>query len=237
VEVHVLLAPVKRSRIFEHVLDQIRSLVADGRLRPGDQLPPERELASMLAVSRASVREALRALEVQGLISGKQGGGTFIREMSPEVLVQRLAIAAPGQEQSIREILEIRELIEPGVARLAAQRVTPELIEELERQCALHRERVKHGQNYADVDTAFHFTLAVAAQNGTLLRLQNTISDMLQETRAERLLGPERPLRSLRGHEQILDAVRRHDGQAAYDATLQHISEVRDTILAVSTSR
>lgn len=87
------------------------------------------------------------------------------------------------------------------------------------------------------VDTAFHFTLAVAAQNRTLLRLQNTISDMLQETRAESLLGSDRPLRSLRGPEQILDAVRNHDGQAAHDATLRHILEVRDTILAAASQR
>lgn len=228
-----MLSPIKRSRIFEHIVEQIRERVADGSLRPGTRLPPERVLAETLGVSRTSVREALRALELQGIIQGKQGGGTYIQDMSTEVLVQRLAAAAGKGEETVTEILELRELIEPGVARLAAERATAEHIAELERWCEQHRARVAAGQSYAAEDTAFHYAVAVAAGNSTLLRLQNTIADMLRETRAESLLGPDRPLRSLRGHEQILEAIRLHDGEAAYRATLQHISEVRDTILAL----
>ncbi|MBI4492482.1 MAG: FadR family transcriptional regulator [Chloroflexi bacterium] len=228
-----MLAPVKKTRIYEHIVEQICALVAEGKLKPGDQLPPERELASTLRVSRTSVREALRALEVQGLILGRQGGGTFVKEMSAELLVQRLAASLGRGARAIEELLEVRELIEPGIARRAAERATPEAIGELERLLERQRAKVAAGESYVDEDTAFHYTLAVAAANQTLLRLQDTIRDMLRETRASSLLGGDRPIRSLRGHEQILDAVRRHDGEAAYQATLGHISEVRETILGL----
>src|ERR1700738_741711 len=98
----VLLEPVKRSRIYEHIVEQIHALIREGRWAPGDQIPPERELAERFRVSRTSVREALRALEMQGIIDSRQGGGTFVRTADTEALVPPLAAAilrghrAPG---------------------------------------------------------------------------------------------------------------------------------------------
>src|SRR5689334_25415513 len=94
----VLIEPVKRSRIYQHIVDQIHALVREGRWAPGDQIPPERELAERFRVSRTSVREALRALEMQGVIESRQGGGTFVRSADPEQLVAPLAAAIlPGR--------------------------------------------------------------------------------------------------------------------------------------------
>src|SRR5688572_14232538 len=88
-----LLEPVRRSRIYEHIVEQIQALIGEGKLKPGDQLPPERLLAETFGVSRTSVREALRALELSGFIEGRQGGGTFVRARSASELVQPLASA------------------------------------------------------------------------------------------------------------------------------------------------
>src|SRR5215212_9830282 len=115
------LAPVKRSRIYEHIVQQIRVLIEDGRWGPGTQLPPERELAERLRVSRTSVREALRVLEMQGMLETRQGGGTFVRSADTEALIAPLAAAILQGRREMSQILEVRELLEPGIARLAAR--------------------------------------------------------------------------------------------------------------------
>ena len=227
----VLIEPVKRSRIYEHIVEQIRALIREGRWAPGDQIPPERELAERFRVSRTSVREALRALEMQGVIDSRQGGGTFVRTADTEALVPPLAAAILRGRRELAEVLEVRELIEPGIARQAAQRATEEHIVELERLLQRQHDCIAHGRSFVEEDTAFHYTLARAADNHILLRLHNVILDLLRESRQSYLHVPDRPQLSLRGHEAILSAVRAHDPERAYGASLAHISEVRDGIL------
>jgi GntR family transcriptional regulator, transcriptional repressor for pyruvate dehydrogenase complex len=227
----VLLEPVKRSRIYEHIVEQIHALIREGRWAPGDQIPPERELAERFRVSRTSVREALRALEMQGVIESRQGGGTFIRTADTEALVPPLAAAILRGQRELAEVLEVRELIEPGIARLAATRATVEHIAELENLLERQRDCILNGRPFVDEDTAFHYTLARAADNHILLRLHNVILDVLRESRQSYLHVPDRPQTSLRGHEAILAAVHAHDAEAAYGASLAHITEVRDKIL------
>ena len=136
----VLLEPVKRSRVYEHIVEQIHALIREGRWAPGDQIPPERELAERFRVSRTSVREALRALEMQGIIDSRQGGGTFVRTADTEALVPPLAAAILRGRRELAEVLEVRELIEPGIARLAATRATAEHASELETLLERQRE-------------------------------------------------------------------------------------------------
>lgn len=226
-----MLEPVRRSRIYEHIVDQIHALIREGRWAPGDQIPPERELAERFRVSRTSVREALRALEMQGIIESRQGGGTFVRSADTEALVPPLAAAILRGQREMAEVLEVRELIEPGIARLAALRATPEHVLELEQTLERQRACIAEGLPFVDEDTAFHYTLARAADNHILLRLHNVILDVLRESRQTYLHVPDRPQMSLRGHEAILAAVRANDGGAAQQASLAHITEVRDGIL------
>jgi GntR family transcriptional repressor for pyruvate dehydrogenase complex len=227
----MLLEPVKRSRIYEHIVGQIRALIREGRWAPGDQIPPERELAERFRVSRTSVREALRALEMQGVIESRQGGGTFVRTADTEALVPPLAAAILRGQRELAEVLEVRELIEPGIARLAAMRATAEHVGELEHLLERQRECIAAGRPFVDEDTAFHYTLARAADNHILLRLHNVILDLLRESRQSYLHVPDRPHMSLRGHEAILGAIKDHNADRAYEASLAHISEVRDGIL------
>ena len=227
----VPLEPVKRSRIYEHIVEQIHALIREGRWAPGDQIPPERELAERFRVSRTSVREALRALEMQGVIDSRQGGGTFVRTADTETLVGPLAAAILRGRRELAEVLEVRELIEPGIARLAATRATAEHVLELENLLERQRECIAAGRSFVEEDTAFHYTLAKAADNHILLRLHNVILDVLRESRQSYLHVPDRPQMSLRGHEAMLAAVKARDADAAYRASLTHISEVRDGIL------
>jgi GntR family transcriptional repressor for pyruvate dehydrogenase complex len=227
----VVLEPVKRSRIYEHIVDQIHALIREGRWAPGDQIPPERELAERFRVSRTSVREALRALEMQGVIESRQGGGTFVRTADTEALIPPLAAAILRGQRELTEVLEVRELIEPGIARLAARRATAEHVAELEQLLERQRECIANERPFVDEDTAFHYTLARASDNHILLRLHNVILDLLRESRQSDLHVPDRPQMSLRGHEAILAAVVARDSEAAYLASLAHITEVRDGIL------
>jgi GntR family transcriptional repressor for pyruvate dehydrogenase complex len=135
--------------------------------------------------------------------------------------------------RELAEVLEVRELIEPGIARRAALRATPEHVSELEALLERQRECIAQGRSFVEEDTAFHYTLARAADNHILLRLHNVILDLLRESRQSYLHVPDRPQTSLRGHEAILGAIKARDPEAAYDASLAHISEVREGIMQV----
>lgn len=226
-----LLEPVRRSRVYEHIVEQIHALIADGKLKAGDQLPPERVLAETFRVSRTSVREALRALELSGFVEGRQGGGTFVRAPSADDLVQPLASALLIGKRELLDVLEVREMIEPALARLAAHRARAEQIAELEAILDRQAEKVRLGESYPEEDAAFHHVIAIAADNPLVLRLLDVVLDLLRELRAGYLQGGGRPSRSLEGHRRILESIKRQDGEAAFRATLEHISQVRERLV------
>src|SRR6266852_3577595 len=109
------LEPIKSTRIYEEIVRQIKTMITEGRLKSGDQLPPERDLAEKFLVSRTSVREALRALESLGLIEIRPGEGTFVREVSIEALIEPLALVMASQRGAIAELFEARRLLEPAI--------------------------------------------------------------------------------------------------------------------------
>jgi GntR family transcriptional repressor for pyruvate dehydrogenase complex len=224
------LEPVRRSRIYEHIVEQIQRLIQQGELAPGDQLPPERTLAELFQVSRASVREALRALELRGLIEGRQGGGTFVKAISSEDLVPPLAAALLAGRAEMDQLMEVRMMIEPHVAELAAVRASPQAIAQMEELLERQARRIEQGEIPIEEDTAFHNALAVSIGNGVLLRLLNLIVDLLEESRARWFQSPDRPMKSLIGHRNVLAAIKRRDQAAAYQAMLEHLREVRETL-------
>src|SRR3989449_1381053 len=132
-EPSIELGPIKSTRIYEEIVRQVKQLIAEGRLKSGDQLPPERDLAEKFVVSRTSVREARRALESLGFVEIRPGEGTFIREVSVEALIEPLALVMASQRGAIAELFEARRLLEPAIAALAAGRATPEELSEMER--------------------------------------------------------------------------------------------------------
>jgi DNA-binding FadR family transcriptional regulator len=135
------IEPIKSTRIYEEIVRQIKGMIGEGRLKSGDQLPPERDLAEKFIVSRTSVREALRALESVGLIEIRPGEGTFVREVSVDALVEPLALVLVSQREMIGELFEARRLLEPAIAGLAARRAR----DEARRGAALIRELHTYG--------------------------------------------------------------------------------------------
>lgn len=218
--------PIKSTRIYEAIVRQIRGMIAEGRLKSGDRLPPERELAEKFVVSRTSVREALRALESLGLVEIRAGEGTFVREVSVESLIQPLALVVASQREAIAELFEARRLLEPIIAGLAATRATAEEREEMERILDEQAREVGLGGTGIVQDARFHVALGAAAHNRAITRIVNAIMDLLAQSREESLSMPGRPERSHQDHRQILAAIAARDADAAREAMRDHVVAV-----------
>ncbi len=227
----VELAPIKSTRIYEEIVRQVKQMISEGRLKSGDRLPPERDLAEKFVVSRTSVREALRALESLGLIEIRPGEGTFVREVSVEALIAPLALVMTSQREAIHELFEARRLLEPALAALAASRATPEEIQEMERILEAQAKEVAAGHTGFAQDAQFHAAIGAAAHNRAITRIAHAIMDLLTQSREESLNTPGRPTRSHEDHRRVLAAVAARDERLARQAMLDHIEAVEVLVL------
>ncbi len=224
------LRVVKKTRIYEDIVEQIRQLVAHGHLKPGDQLPPERELSDKFQVSRASVREAIRALESMGLVTSRSGEGTYVAT-SIEAIFAPLAAALLKGKDTLIHIFEARKVLEPEIAAIAAERATPAEVSNLTRILREQAQAIAFGGTGVEADNAFHSALAHATKNTFFLRLNDTIVDSLIEARRQYLQTPGRAARSLAGHREILKAIQAEDPDATKRAMLAHLETIEESIL------
>ena len=225
------LAPIKSTRIYEEIVRQVKAMIAEGRLKGGDRLPPERDLAEKFVVSRTSVREALRALESLGLVEIRPGEGTFIRQMSVEALVEPLALVMLSQREATGELFEARRLLEPALAALAAARATPEEIQEMDRILEEQAREVAAGRTGLAQDAQFHAAIGAASHNRAITRIAYAIMDLLAQSREESLNTPGRPTRSHDSHRRVLAAIRGRDAEGARLAMLEHLESVESLVL------
>ena len=231
------VGPIRSTRIYEEIVRQVKAMIAEGRLKGGDRLPPERELADKFVVSRTSVREALRALESLGLVDIRPGEGTFVREVSIEQLVEPLALLIVSQREALGELFEARRLLEPALAALAAERATPEDVHEMERILEEQAREVEGGRTGLAQDARFHAALGAAAHNRAITRIAHAVIDLLTQSREESLNTPGRPTRSHDDHRRILAAVARRDPAAARQAMLEHLEAVETLVLGSRAGR
>lgn len=226
--------PVRRRKVSETVVRAIQAQILSGQLKPGDQLPPERQLADLFGASRGSVREALRALELSGLIRSRQGGGNFVADLPPSALTAPLEQFLARQRQSLRDLYEARQMLEPRLAFLAAERATQADVERL-RLALAEQERTLEA-DAADAahaaDRAFHQAIAEATRNQAFIKLHNFLSDLVAESRREAVDTAERRRQALIDHRSIAEAIARGDGPAASAAMLQHLRNVEAIVLA-----
>jgi GntR family transcriptional regulator, transcriptional repressor for pyruvate dehydrogenase complex len=223
---HALLRPIKKARVAEEIADRIRRLIQEGTLPADQPLPGERQLAARFAVSRGSVRDALRVLETIGLIESRHGQGTFARELDVERLVVPLASVLTYRRDLRDELFDVRRMFEPAVARVAAARVTEADVAALERLLDAQRRKLKSGASAIVEDTEFHAALARATQNSVVVHIMETLNDLLIESRKLTLRQKGRPERSLAGHQAVVDALRRRDPEAAAQAMHRHIDQI-----------
>ena len=223
-----LITPIKKTRIAEEVADRIRVLMLDGTFPAGEPLPSERHLAERFGVSRGSIRDALRTLETIGLLETRHGQGTFPHELSVDRLVAPLASVMAYRSDLQDELLDVRRMFEPAVARVAALRATEEDLADLQRILDTQRQKLKTSQSAIVEDTAFHAILARATRNRVIMSIMATLNDLLVESRTQSLLQKGRPAGSVDGHEAVVAALRRRDAEGASQAMYNHIDQIAD---------
>jgi GntR family transcriptional regulator, transcriptional repressor for pyruvate dehydrogenase complex len=225
------LPPIQRTPLYKQVLDRIQGLVESGAIVPGDQLPPERELAEQLGVSRTSLRQALTALEALGTIEIRHGAGAYLLSTEPERVAQSLAITLAEQNKRLPEAMEARMALERFIAGLAASRRTAADLKRARRALARMEQELAEGGLGTEGDAEFHETLWSASHNRLLQQLVASLQDPIARIREESLSQADRPQRSLAAHWRILEAVERRDAAAAVAAMDAHLWEVADTLL------
>ena len=222
------LRPVVRPRLYEIIVEQLCAHIADDKMAPGDRLPPERELATKLGVSRASLSQALVALEVQGVLSVRHGdGAVLLRRPAEDGAVRALREHA----DRLPDIIEAREALEVKIAGLAAERRTDDEMAAIDSAIETMEAEVEAGDRGVVGDEQFHQALTTAAHSALLARLMHAIAGLIRETRIESLSQPDRPRSSLEGHRRIADAVRRRDSVGAAREMAAHIQLVSDVAL------
>ncbi|WP_248583398.1 FCD domain-containing protein [Nocardioides sp. InS609-2] len=214
-----------RTRLYEQVAEQITTWISQNGLTTGDRLPPERELASRLGVSRATLSQALVALEVIGVVAVRHGDGTVVTG-SPGA--SRIADAIRAHADRLPEIIETRDALETKIAALAAVRRTDEDLARINDALQVMEEDVGAGGRGVEGDERFHGAVTAAAHSRLLARLMDEIGDLIKESRIESLSQPGRPRDSLAGHRAVADAIAAGDAAGAATAMHEHVEMVSD---------
>lgn len=228
-----MFTPIKNTKVYEQVIDQIKEMIVDGTLKKGDKLPSERELSSTLNISRASIREALRSLEIIGLVQSKQGEGNFISSNFDNMLLEPLSMIFMLNNCDSFEILELREVIEVETAVLAADKVKEQDIEELYeivnriKMSTDEDERVKY-------DKKFHYKIAKISNNFLIINILNTLSslmDMFIKNAREKILSNVENKDIINEqHREIIFALENKDKERARIAMKNHIELIKDNL-------
>jgi len=223
-----MYVPIQSERLYERIVSQIEQRIESGELKIGDQLPPERELADQFAVSRTAVREAVKALRQKGLVEIRPGRGTFITNGASDTIRNSLGMLMKmGATKGSGNLVEVREILEPEIAALAATRITGEYISAMQDAVNVMDTALDNVDVFVEADLDFHLALAEGTQNPYIPILMDSIIDLLREQRKRTGLTKGGLQRGQIHHKKILDAVNRRDAQAARQAMQDHLKQVR----------
>lgn len=226
--------PVERSRAsdmdnktYEMVIQYIKSEIISGRLKPGGKLPPERELAKQLEISRTSIREALRTMEVMGVVESVQGAGNYISVNFEKSMTETLSMMFLLRQTDGRQLSDIRAALELKATELAVTRITDEQVEELER--ILSQMNTDDEKTASDLDRHLHQLISCASGNPILIQILNAMSvlidDFIKDIRQSILQSGDNKERLLGIHRAIVEAIQQRDYSAAQKA-LKHHDEI-----------
>lgn len=223
--------------LSERIVESIISMIQAKELKPGDRLPAERELAAMMEVSRPALREALRALAIMNIVEIRPGSGTYITSLKPELLVEHLNFVFSLTDSTFLDLIEARQIIEVGLVRMAAARITDAEIAELRRfMDKTHTEIPADYEDFAEIDYQLHKMIAAAARNPILSRFLDAVGRLASESRKRRAIKPADVEQTARDHRAIVAAITTRDPPAAQKAMQEHLSHVRDRLVAQMTT-
>jgi GntR family transcriptional repressor for pyruvate dehydrogenase complex len=220
---------VQTSRLYQQIVQQIEESIDKGELKEGDQLPAERELAQQFGVSRTAVREAVKTLREKGLVEAYAGRGTFITNGSTSSIRHTLdRMIRNGPLEGKAHLAEVREILEPEIAALAAKRADHETISAMQESISVMDAARLDAEAFIEGDLDFHLALAEAAGNPFILSLIDSIVGLLREQRMRTYYVEGGPERGQYHHKRILEAVEHRDPQGARDAMRAHLRQVRE---------
>ncbi|MFT9493792.1 FadR/GntR family transcriptional regulator [Anaerosolibacter sp.] len=233
-----MFTPIKSKKVYQHVIEQIQVMVMDGTLKKGDKLPAERELAETLGVSRTSIREALRVLEIIGTIESRQGEGNFITASMEKSLFEPLSVMFKIHQGTSLDILELRIIIENEAARIAAERIEQEDMDVLNELIQALAE-AKDENESTIIDKEIHYKIAEITGNYLILSVLNAISTLMESFIKEarvRIINwrKERNL-LLQQHQEICASIIAKDPDRAYRAMQAHFQSVIDSMKDLET--
>jgi GntR family transcriptional repressor for pyruvate dehydrogenase complex len=215
--------PTQKGLMIEDVVSQVSQMIDQGQLRRGDRLPPERELAKQLGVSRPSLRAGLRAMSSMGVLKSRQGSGTFVANGPPTLDSEPLRLLAALHRFSFDHMFESRSILEVGAAGLAAEHATSEQLATLADEVAEMYANLNDPQQYLVHDICFHRAVAAASNNPTLSTLVEMVSAVMYERRRETIERAHDFSESLDLHQQIYRAIKNRKPEDARAAMREHI--------------
>ena len=223
------MALIKKKKLADEVIDEIKRMIQSGELKEGDRLPNQNELAAQLGVSRTSLREAFNTLSVLGILEQHQGYGTIVKSKFSALYADHLSAPFITDEKATMELLEARQFIEIGAARLAAKNATPKQIKEMgvlidDMAKANKREDT---QKLSEQDIEFHFLIAQATQNRVIIHLLATIRGLMEKFMHEAFLILHDQKRYLKAHRDIYNAIKKKDPLKASSLIKKHIADVQ----------
>jgi GntR family transcriptional repressor for pyruvate dehydrogenase complex len=244
-EVDLMSSPIifrtigNKERLVDRVVEEVKKLVINRKLLPGMMLPPERELADQIGVSRTVVREAVQVLTAMGLVESRQGIGTIIRQANGDQLSEQLNLMLQTKGFTLDNLHHVRSILEVEIADLAARQAAEEEISELNEIVERMEAQVGDPIAYAESDAEFHRCLAKISHNPLLVLLLDSISDILREVRLSVSKHPDIFLKALPDHRQILERVQERDsegGRQAMRLHLEHAREIQDQVVQQKSS-
>ena len=226
-------------RISQNIVKQIRQAILRGDLKPGDHLPPEKELSEKFGVSKASLREAFRALEALGLLEVRQGvsGGAFVREVDLETAREGLFNYLFFKSPSIEEFTQLRRIIEPPVAEIAAGKISEKELSDLEANLAKTKSELETGSYMYEIDIEFHRILASTTGNSLIYLIVDSMQSALVSIKQRLHPDYDFTLKVYQAHSKILQALREGKGAKAKEEMRKHIDEVEESLVALSRLR
>jgi len=232
-----LYRAVRTSRLYEQIVEQVEQSILKGQLKPGDQLPAERDLAQSFGVSRTAVREAVKTLREKGLVEAYTGRGTFVTNGTSNAIRQSLDLMfRVSQQEGSIHLAELRQVLEPEIAALAASRIEDQLLATMREAVTAMDRSLQDPDSYIEADLDFHLAMAEAVGNPLILSLLDSIVGLLREQRSRIFSVDGGPERGQFHHKRILQAIERRDPDSARDAMRAHLEQVREDSSSSSTA-
>lgn len=226
---------IPKTAVAEDIVSQLLLMIREKKLRPGDKLPPERELAIMMQVSRPSLRKALRTLSIMRVLELRHGSGAYITSLELSILVEHLDFVFSLDDSTYLQLFETRKILELGSCALAAQHISEAELAQLDDCIKRSQVGLTDLETYLQADLDLHEIIVRASHNPLLLRFMSSIHSLGHASRQRTSILPGVFNQTIQDHQAIIVALREHNPEAAKNAMLMHLEHIERRLIAEQT--